>query len=560
MLNLLSRLRRAVARAGDRLGARLQRNFYLYAAALFTVLALLDAASFNYVVGMRQKAFDAMVRNRLMVAPPADDIVIVDIDEKSLAALAGDYGRWPWPRQVLGEFAEKLALRGPRAIVFDILFSDPDLFNPDSDAYFNEVIAGSDNTWFPLVRLDPAQDRLSSLPIGRLPGVRRSGSEADGGATIAVILPHFPAVQAAGRVGFNNIWPDPDGIVREYTLRRDEHGFELPSLALAVARSENPALATPERLLINWRGEPFRYPYVSFADLYRDLQKERPSRPAGEFTGKIVIIGSTAPSLFDIKATAVSRQFPGVEILATAIDNLRRGDWLQVPDLPLLYLAITLAILWGTAAAFYRHGASGRLDRFYGLSQFGLIIIAYAAINLANLYINLTGPVMFGFVYYSVARYYAFASARALDVSVVARRQPESGARGCLLLLRFDLSTREEAALQKLAEALQTRCSHSPSAELINGRQRGLWRLMENTLVLCWLYQGEDDRQWQAIRNEAAAIAVAVPEVLRRKSLETALPPDSLSFSQAEGSLGDTDHAWHTLLGAALQKPEGGTP
>jgi CHASE2 domain-containing sensor protein len=63
---------------------------------------------------MRQKAFDLMVRNRLHVAKPATDIVIVDIDEKSLAAMAPDYGRWPWPRQVLAEFVEKIEAQQPR--------------------------------------------------------------------------------------------------------------------------------------------------------------------------------------------------------------------------------------------------------------------------------------------------------------------------------------------------------------------------------------------------------------------------------------------------------------
>ncbi|TLM66300.1 MAG: CHASE2 domain-containing protein [Deltaproteobacteria bacterium] len=557
MFRFLSRLRRAAALAGDRIGARLQRNFFVYLAILFTAAALIDAATFNYVVGMRQKAFDAMVRNRLVVAPPADDIVIVDIDERSLAAMAGDYGRWPWPRQVLGEFVEKIAPQRPKAVVFDILFSDADLFNPDSDAYFNEVVAATGNTWFPLVRLDPAQDPLSQLPVDGVPGVRPAGDMAGPPMSIAVILPHFPAVRDAGRVGFNNIWPDPDGIVREYTLRRDEHGFELPSLALAVARGEDPALTAPDRLLINWRGEPFRYPYVSFADLYRDLQREHPTRPAGEFTGKIVIIGSTAPSLFDIKATAVSRQFPGVEILATAIDNLRRGDWLRVPDLPFFYLAITLVILWGTAWAFYRHGASGKLDRVYGLSQFVLIAVAYAAINLANVYINLTGPVMFGFAYYSLARYYAFATARALDASVVARRRSGDGARGCLLLLRFDLPTREEAGLQKLAEALQARCGAAPSAEWISGRQRGLWRLMENTLVLCWLTASGDDRHWQTIRAEADAVAAALPEILQRRPFDAVLPHAALSLGRAEGELAAGDRDWRALLGAALQQMQG---
>jgi CHASE2 domain-containing sensor protein len=240
-------------------------------------------------------------------------------------------------------------------------------------------------------------------------------------------------------------------------------------------------------MLINWRGAPFTYPYVSFADVFADLQKEHPVRPADEFAGKIVIIGSTAPSLFDIKATAVSRQFPGVEILATAIDNLRRGDWLRVPQARLLYLLVTLAILWATAWAFYRHGASSKLDRFYGLSQFLLIGIAYAAINLANLYINLTGPVMFGFLYYSLARYYAFATARALDDSVVARQQVEPEARGCLLALRFDVPTREEASLEKLAAALlQARCRQAPSAEWLSGGRRGCGACAKT----CWCSAG----------------------------------------------------------------------
>jgi hypothetical protein len=377
-------------------------------------------------------------------------------------------------------------------------------------------------------------------------------------APIAVVLPHFRAVQLSGRVGYNNIWPDVDGIARSYTVYRNEGGIELPSLALQVARADRPDLNAPQSMLLNWRGGPFHYRYVSFADLFADLQRERRQRPADEFTGKIVIIGSTAPSLFDIKATAVANQFPGVEILATAIDNLRRGDWLRVPDLPLLFLAVTLAILWGTAWAFYRHGASGRLDRLYGLSQVGLIVIAYAAINLANLYINLTGPVLFGFAYYSLARYYAFATARALDASVVARGLPaDATARGCLLLLRFELPTREEAALQKLAGELQKRCAHAPSAEWLSGRQQGLWRLLDNSLVLCWRYEGVDAAIWQEHCAEAARLAAELPRLLAEQPFATLLPLDSLTLGHAEGPLAGGRHAWRALLGAALQKEKG---
>ena len=131
---------------------KLQNNFYLYLSVLLTVLVLLDASLFHIGENMRDRAFDMMVKNRIVVPKADNDIVIVDINEASLSAMAKEYGRWPWPRQVFGEFVENIEAQHPKAIVFDILFSDADVYNPDSDAYFNEVIAGTNNTFFPMLR------------------------------------------------------------------------------------------------------------------------------------------------------------------------------------------------------------------------------------------------------------------------------------------------------------------------------------------------------------------------------------------------------------------------
>jgi len=65
---------------------------------------MIDAGVFHIGENMRQKAFDLMVRSRLIVPKPDKDIVIVDINEASLAAMAKDFGRYPWPRQVLENF------------------------------------------------------------------------------------------------------------------------------------------------------------------------------------------------------------------------------------------------------------------------------------------------------------------------------------------------------------------------------------------------------------------------------------------------------------------------
>jgi CHASE2 domain-containing sensor protein len=124
-------LRNAWAGLPEFLARRWKNRFFLYLATLFTLFALADATVIHFTAEMRQVTFDTMVRYRIVVPKPDPDIVIVDIDEKSLAAMAGDYGRWPWPRQVLGEFLEHLERQQPRAVVFDILFSDADVYNPD---------------------------------------------------------------------------------------------------------------------------------------------------------------------------------------------------------------------------------------------------------------------------------------------------------------------------------------------------------------------------------------------------------------------------------------------
>ena len=117
--------------------------------------------------------------------------------------------------------------------------------------------------------------------------------------------------------------------MREYRLFHDDYGWRLPSLPLVIAQfagaknTEN----LPKDMLINWRGKPFTYSYATFSDVFTDLASKVKLRPKNEFTNKIVIIGSTAAGLFDLKATAMDKQFPGVEILATAIDNTKHGDY-----------------------------------------------------------------------------------------------------------------------------------------------------------------------------------------------------------------------------------------
>ncbi|MDO8813627.1 MAG: CHASE2 domain-containing protein [Gallionella sp.] len=553
---LISSLLKARVRFSERLAQLWKFSFYLYLAGLFSVFAVLDTTVLHYTSDMRQAAFDAMVRYRIIVPKPDPDIVIVDINEASLAAMAKDYGRWPWPRQVLGEFVEQVEKQQPKAVVFDILFSDADVYNPDSDAYFNDAIAATRNTFFPMLRLDPSSDSLSQVKPAMIPGVTPlPGAQPQADATVAVVLPHFQAALDGGRLGLHNIYPDADNVARRYSVYRDDYGWKLPSLPMRIAQELGWGAPPAQEVLLNWRGKPFTYSYVSFSDVFADMGSKDKKRPQGEFKNKIVIIGSTAPSLFDIKATPLDKMHPGVEILATAIDNFKHGDALRFPEWRFAYLLLTLAIVWLTAWSFYRDTGRDKIDRAFGLSQFVLVGISYASINLSTTYINLTGPVTVGIAFFTLARLYSTATWRALEKSMVRAATARGGElQATLLLIRLNTERNviRPVVLGRIRSALEKTGQASKSVEALLGEQRGLWNLFENTLAVSWVAGAQDTEAQAAIQSDIDTLLVALPTVLRR---HLAQPDNATSHFVYHGHIAGGDAAragWRAMFAEAL--------
>jgi CHASE2 domain-containing sensor protein len=538
------------------LARKLSHNFYLFLAALFSLLALADVLFLHQIVDMRQKSYDFVIKNRIVKPAPDPDIVIVDIDEKSLAAMAKDYGRWPWPRQVLGEFVENLKAQAPRAVVFDVLFSDPDVFNADSDAYFNEVMAGTDNVYFPALRLPAKDDALSQLKLESVPGAVKTET-AESGRTVAMVLPFFRAALESGRLGTFNVDPDADGIVRAYPVWLDAYGWRLPSLPAKVASGLGHPLPERQNVLLNWRGKPFSYRYASFSDVYFDMLSKEKTRPQDEFKGKVVLIGSTATGLADIKPASMSKAFPGVEILATAIDTFRHGDHIRVPTSRWPYLLVALVILWGTAIAFYRTVEPDLFARVFGLSQIGLLVLSYLSINFTNWFFNLTGPVFLGFVYFSIAKVYAVATVRALERNVVAQSLRGSGSQVATMAL-FQFAGRDDTStgifLRALKKAVDRTGDVAKDVEVLRGKQRGVFGLLESALVVSWVHPRGDAAQGKRVDDDLAALQREMPALIARARIAgEALESTAVQRLALGGEDGRVTPAeWRRLLGEAL--------
>ena len=520
---------------------KLSNNFYLYLATLITLAILVDAGVFHIGENMRDKAFDVMVKNRIFTPKPDNDIVIVDVNEASLSALAKDYGRWPWPRQVFGEFVENIEAQHPKAIVFDILFSDADIYNPDSDAYFNDVIkttnSQANNVFFPFLRLAPEQDHLSLVKPYDIPGIlaaplnsksQDSQSQTNPKASIAVVLPHFEAVLNTKHLGTHNIDPDKDGIVREYKLYRDEYGYRLPSLPLIVgnyARTE-PDKYLSQNMLMNWRGKPFTYQYVTFSDVMTDMGSKVKTRAPNEFTNKIVIIGSTAPSLFDLKATAMAKAHPGVEILATAIDNVKHSDYLHVWRGAFTYVLLSLMLVWLTTAAFFFNIDRDRFNKLFSASQVGLLALSYIGINMTNFYLDFTAPIIWAVAYFSIAKIYALATDRALQRWLAFGIKANGQESQAVLIMPILIESREsltDTTLKQIKRHLALK-SHTPNTvDILKGLQNGLWGLFGDMVIVVWIYAADKPEYAQAAKKDA----VQLSQQLENLMLLVGLPKDT---------------------------------
>jgi adenylate cyclase len=303
----------------------MRRTLALLALAVLA-LGALELYWLHSLRPLENRLLDSFVRRQAANLSPDPEIVLVNIDERSLAALQDSAGRFPWPRDVYADLLSGLEQQKPRAIVFDMLFVEPDKFRPQGDQAFVETASQYDNLFFPLVRLDEKND-VNGLPAKQLApliGLVR-GPHADPEARIAVVPP-LVLPQRLWRTGSINFLVDADGVARRYYLRHPTAGWDVLSLPARVAVELGYPLPDADDLVLAWRGGHRR---VSFSDLYEDFNRAKRTRPADEFTGKIVVVGLNAPGFGELRLTPLSPTQPGSEILATAIENLKNGRWMS---------------------------------------------------------------------------------------------------------------------------------------------------------------------------------------------------------------------------------------
>lgn len=543
--SLLLRTVRLFALPLGRFSERVGNRFYI-ALALLLAAGSVYAIAGGYTGGMKHQAYDLIMKSRFRTPLPDADVVIVDIDEASLDAMAPEYGRWPWPRSIMAELVEGLERQNPRAIVFDITFSDADVYQPQADRYLREVVARTRNTFFPMIRLNPENDKLSELRLGSLPGVERLASEAPTDATVAMVVPYFLDVLDDRRLGTNNLYVDEDGLARRYDVQRDEHGWRIYSLPANVVAAGGGALPKRDNILLNWRGRPPAYRTVSFYPVYAGLLKRQAQRPANEFAGKIVIVGSTAPSLFDLKPTPVAQNHPGVEILATALDNLKNRDYLS--ELPRwVYVLVTIVGIAALTAAFVYNADDRWVNLIFTVVQAGLLVVTYLFLNYTTWFVDLTAPFTAGLVYFSVARTYGSALSLRRNGHPWFSTELDPGRECQVLLLTCRLAAQDKNEGRRMRAELQRRVGlthYGASAARMFKPAPLLYNMYRDTLLFYWLVSPEET--CAALRDLFHMLEQSLTRVSRRGTPALRLTLHAVRFTVDEAG------AWREIGKAAF--------
>ena len=303
------------------------------------------------LANLEYAAYDRLVR-WTPTRQPSGNIVIVDIDEKSLTSI----GQWPWRRDVISRLIDSLRDRGAAVVALDIMFPESDRYEGTGrspDAVLSDTlrkgraILGYGLLFDPIGEAPkPCVQHALSLPIIRGAGVQTEDPFFQATSAVCNIPTLTSAAQASG---FLNAAPDPDGILRRAPLLMQYRGRVYPALSLAAVRSVSNAhnlvlrianvntaalglegqevpLDGKSNLLLRYRGAKRSFPYVSAADVLNGQVDP------DEFKNRIVFVGTTALGTREVVATPLDTLFVGVEVQATVADNLIQRDFMYRPE------------------------------------------------------------------------------------------------------------------------------------------------------------------------------------------------------------------------------------
>lgn len=329
----------------------------------------------TFVEQLRHRVFDEYQRLKPRVYSNDIPVRILDIDDESLSRV----GQWPWPRDVMAEIVARLNELGASAVVFDMVFSQPDRLSPkslmkmlpdrpefeearkgllkipDNDELFAQTVDGA----YVVTGFAMTGGETSEAPPAIKAGFAENGDRA---------APYLPAYAGAMKVlskiedkvagnGALNAIPESDGVYRRIPMFMTLNDKIYPSLvaeSLRVAQDASTFIIQAvgasgeegfgETGLVSFKVGGVKVPTDENGQIWVRFTGDIPERyvpawkllagkaPVEKLEGHIVLIGTSAAAMKDLRATPLDPAAAGVSLHAEALETILTGNFLNRPD------------------------------------------------------------------------------------------------------------------------------------------------------------------------------------------------------------------------------------
>jgi adenylate cyclase len=384
---------------------------------------------------LRVRTFDLyqVLRPREQTARP---VVIVDIDEDSLKAI----GQWPWPRTTIADLITRITALGAVTIGFDVIFAEPDRMSP---AVAEHSFRGIDADTRAKLDSLPSNDEVladavkqsrvvvgqagaaAATPTPQAEMALQTGFAVRGPdpAPYVVTFPGLlrnvlPLEEAAAGRGLFSINPENDGIVRRVPVIMVAQGALVPSLSMEMLRvvsGSSAILVRVDEAGVQAVAVPgLEVPTDRNGQLWVHFNKHDPARfvsakdvlqgtvPPDRMRGRLVLIGTSAIGLLDLKTTPVEAAMPGVEVHAQIIESVLNKSLLVNPNYA-IGAELAAAVLIGLAIIIAAPMLSATVVVLLGAVLIaGLIGFSLYLFVEDNLLIDFTYPLISSWLIYLV--------------------------------------------------------------------------------------------------------------------------------------------------------------
>ena len=417
----------------------LKYNNYLIFFVLLIFLIALKIVNPSFIKSISYLSFD-LYQKVFPLEKRETDVIIIDIDEKSL----GKFGQFPWSRSVFAKIIENVNTTNPKAIGFDVFFSEKDKQSPEEiikaynliptdisdlqnikghDEIFREQLEKSKSVIAVLGSSVPSHSTHDRSPKARF--LSKGGDPKNFTYAYPYSIGSLEKLEKSAKgLGSISFLDQTDGIIRSLPLVVRLQNKLYPTMGLEMVRigsnqknlylemneiGINRISSRPHKINSDPNGiiwirykNSLKSQYISAGSVFDGKFDE------ARFKDKYVLIGASAQGLFDLVKNPLGVTIPGVEVHANVIENILDQSYLiRNPNTHIFELLFSILVAFITFFLSQKMKPKYSLSVFFG-SIVTVVIIGFSVFLLRSELVDISYPIFMLTLTFLTGLYFRF--------------------------------------------------------------------------------------------------------------------------------------------------------